>query len=476
MWRALLIGLFAALGFAIDESAFAPADCIEKDVAIIGGGASGTYAAVRLREDLNKSIVVIERDDHLGGHVNTYHDPASNTDIDYGVLAYIRYGNSAAFFERFDIPITPYVSVPQTTVYANSVDASLLSSYMPPSFPDQLAAIQKWVNLTAPYTDRLLPALWDFWAPEDIPEELLMPFGEFAERYDLEAMAPLLAVIANVGVGGIKEVLTLYVYFAFGQPVAQGFLDGSFFQPMGYSNSELYRRALQLLKDDVMLQNHVVAAERNDDGVKIVTCGADGKEKLIKAKKLLFTPPPSLGNLAPFDLDAKETAPYSTWTGAYTLAAVARIPDIPENTTVLFTAPDAAPSNTLNIRDWPYSLSLASAAIPGEDLFEILLSTNYSISHEDGQKLIMDAVQNLTTTHAVSNSTDSTVEFREVVDHNSVLWRQSPEQLKAGIVQDVYSLQGYRSTYYGASLLAQDYTGNVWAFVDTILPRMLSDL
>jgi len=56
---------------AIDESAFAAGDIITKDVAIIGGGASGTYAAVRLREDHDVSIELIEIDDHLGGHVNT---------------------------------------------------------------------------------------------------------------------------------------------------------------------------------------------------------------------------------------------------------------------------------------------------------------------------------------------------------------------------------------------------------------------
>ena len=48
-----------------DPSDFAPQDVIHKDVVIIGGGASGTYAAVRLREDFNKSIVVVERDGHL---------------------------------------------------------------------------------------------------------------------------------------------------------------------------------------------------------------------------------------------------------------------------------------------------------------------------------------------------------------------------------------------------------------------------
>ena len=36
-----------------------------KDVAIIGGGASGSHAAIRLKEDYGKSIVVIEAQSRL---------------------------------------------------------------------------------------------------------------------------------------------------------------------------------------------------------------------------------------------------------------------------------------------------------------------------------------------------------------------------------------------------------------------------
>ena len=38
---------------------------ISRDVAIIGGGASGAHAAVRLREDFNKSVVVVEKKSRL---------------------------------------------------------------------------------------------------------------------------------------------------------------------------------------------------------------------------------------------------------------------------------------------------------------------------------------------------------------------------------------------------------------------------
>jgi heterodisulfide reductase subunit A-like polyferredoxin len=38
---------------------------IEKDVVIIGGGASGAHAAVRLREDFGKSVIIVEKQNNL---------------------------------------------------------------------------------------------------------------------------------------------------------------------------------------------------------------------------------------------------------------------------------------------------------------------------------------------------------------------------------------------------------------------------
>lgn len=46
-------------------TANSPSDILHRDVVVIGGGASGAYAAVRLRDDLNKSIALIEKQDIL---------------------------------------------------------------------------------------------------------------------------------------------------------------------------------------------------------------------------------------------------------------------------------------------------------------------------------------------------------------------------------------------------------------------------
>lgn len=38
---------------------------VEVDVAVVGGGAGGAYAAVRLKEDYGKSIVLIEKEKRM---------------------------------------------------------------------------------------------------------------------------------------------------------------------------------------------------------------------------------------------------------------------------------------------------------------------------------------------------------------------------------------------------------------------------
>jgi ribulose 1,5-bisphosphate synthetase/thiazole synthase len=53
--------LFAALGAAVPGSK----QVIEKDIVIVGGGAAGSHAAVRLREDFNKTVILIEKEVNL---------------------------------------------------------------------------------------------------------------------------------------------------------------------------------------------------------------------------------------------------------------------------------------------------------------------------------------------------------------------------------------------------------------------------
>jgi NADPH-dependent 2,4-dienoyl-CoA reductase/sulfur reductase-like enzyme len=79
-------------------------DVITRDVCVIGGGASGTYGAIRLN-DLGKSVVVVEQQPQLGGQTETYTDLASGNKTEMGVVAWYTNDIVNNFFARLNVSL-----------------------------------------------------------------------------------------------------------------------------------------------------------------------------------------------------------------------------------------------------------------------------------------------------------------------------------------------------------------------------------
>src|SRR5438552_9167791 len=77
---------------------------IERDVCVLGGGSSGTFSAVKLR-DAGKSVVVLERKARLGGHTETFHDPSTGIPVDFGVFVFHDTPIVTDYFGRFGVPL-----------------------------------------------------------------------------------------------------------------------------------------------------------------------------------------------------------------------------------------------------------------------------------------------------------------------------------------------------------------------------------
>ena len=67
---AQLIALCLAAIFFVAGDTLQDHSCrtVAVDVAVVGGGASGSYAAVRLKEDYKKKVVLIEKEQRLAGY------------------------------------------------------------------------------------------------------------------------------------------------------------------------------------------------------------------------------------------------------------------------------------------------------------------------------------------------------------------------------------------------------------------------
>lgn len=96
-------------GHQFDPRFDAPSDTFEVDVAIIGGGATGSYATIALT-DLNRNVIVVEATGVLGGQTNIYVDPSYNVSIDYGVERYGKDAGTLAFLDRLGVTDSAHTS------------------------------------------------------------------------------------------------------------------------------------------------------------------------------------------------------------------------------------------------------------------------------------------------------------------------------------------------------------------------------
>jgi hypothetical protein len=445
---------------------------IETDIAIVGGGATGTYAAIRLREDLNTSIIVVEPRDHLGGSVSTYNVPETNTTLEYGVQSYVRNQAAIDFYARFYINTQPFAARRLTTITVDVETGAQLKSYIPPSQNATTEALKRYLDIVSRYENMLEPGYWNFPQPQDIPAELLTPVEDFVKLHKLEAAIPRIVAISGVGYGGIRHLLTFNLMQAFGATLTRQVLNNELLLPVG-SNSLVYQRALALLSDDVLLSTTVKDVQRTSNGGRLLVKQGNQTYQ-IKAKRILYTAPPSPSALAPYDLDEKEKNVFSKWKVDGEWIGVAKIPCIPENFSINYIPSSAAPEYQVAIKDWPYSLRLDSTGPSGLGLFRVVLGANDTISADDYKELVMKSVQKLQEKGTVTGN--CSVEFEAMSDHTRPVWKQSSEQLKEGFVQQLYALQGYKSTWYTGSVWGAPYSSTLWAYTDTVLLKLLADL
>lgn len=211
----VLIALVAAAGGVSDTTN----EVINRDIVIVGGGASGAHAAVKLR-DMGKTIVLVEKRDKLvsqnaasaptfstdclsqGGHTETYQDPLTGKPINVGVQAWTTYKNTTDFItKRMNLSVVVKSQTSLATKYVDFTTGQALDSYTAPTSAEALAALRTYHELCKQYEQLLLPGYFDFPLPDNIPEDLTLLFRDFVAKYNISAAVPRLFQLTGVGLG-----------------------------------------------------------------------------------------------------------------------------------------------------------------------------------------------------------------------------------------------------------------------------------
>ena len=316
------------------------------------------------------------------------------------------------------------------------------------------------------WNDLVLPGYWNFPSGDQIPPDLLLPFPEFVSKYGIADMAPILAVVSGIDIN--TPFPTMYVVKNFGSPVVLGFLNNTFFDPLPFNNSLLYEKAGHLLGDDVKLTSTVVEAVRSNNGVRLtVEDHRTGARTLVLAKRLLVASEPSVSNLAVLGLDKQEEAVFSQWAYGPFFTAVLKTNLIPDNTSVSLMAPA---NSTTGAK--PYGLNIVWNGVSG--YFWILFGPGETLNGDEAKEAILAQMKILAGSGDFPpiGSNIASSEVVSISNHSGVSWGFSAQQYKAGIVHDLYALQGHKDTWYTGGSWCPDYSSNVWAFTDTILPKL----
>jgi hypothetical protein len=442
-----------------------PSEVIQRDVCVLGGGSSGTFTAVRLR-DSGKSVVVLERKDRLGGHCETYTDPATGIPVDYGVVVFHNLPVVTSYFARFNVPLIALsLGGSGPTEYFDYRTGRQVVGYAPPSQAEVGQALTIYyeylLTLKATYYD--LDSGFDL--PTPVPPDLLMTFGDFVKKYSLQALVSTVFMFGQ-GLGNLLEMPTVYVLKNFSAQVVNSIFTGQFMTvPTG--NSQIYLQATQFLGDDVLFGATVQRVERHHDGVTIYADTLQGP-RVIQCKKLVVTCPPTPQNLQAFELDAHEASTLGRFRSNFYWTSLVTLSGFPAGLSVANTG-----ANTLyNLPPLPGIYSVAPTRIPG--LYAIKYGSATCLDDAEVRERIVADVHRLNDSQSFPTPPRVTA-FKTFSAHNPFELRVTPNEIAGGFYTALESLQGRNHTFYNGAAFHTHDSSLLWQFTnDHVLPLILA--
>ncbi|ESZ90674.1 hypothetical protein SBOR_8936 [Sclerotinia borealis F-4128] len=456
---AATISLNVTNSVTINNIAYKIVEYIERDVVVIGGGSSGTYAAIGLL-DSNKTVAVIDNQDRMGGHTNTYTDPATGLTEDYGVVIYHNIDIVKTYAARLNVPLAVADISGGSTVYADFRTGIENSTYSTAGFTTGLA-------LYIAQLEKYSYVETGFELPSPVPEDLLLSFGDFAIKYKLgDEFLGFLFNFAQ-GLGDLLSKPTLYVFKNFGMGVIDCLTTG-FLGTAAHDNSLIYENAQAIIgNDNVFLSATIVAVNRNGDCVQVLISTPSGY-KFIEAQKLIFTIPPKIDNLTGWDLSTTEITLFSQFNNCGYYTAVFTNTGLPTGISIT----NIGENTTYGFPPLPAAYSIGATAIP--EIYNMYYGSPTSLPDNEVQAAMFAEIGKLQLLN--KNNDTSTPELLAYSRHTPFeLWVPA-EAIEAGFYGELYGLQGERNTWYTGAAFHTHDSSMLWQFTEALMKEIIASL
>lgn len=453
--------------YNMDPSFYKPERVIKTDIVIIGGGGTGTYSAIQLK-DQGKKIMVIESKARLGGHTETFIDPQSGYPIDMGVKLYHDEPLVHKWFARFNLSTTKF-DLSAAALSSQNVDfrtGQIIQGLPAANQTAMAAALQRYAAVLQKY-----PQLeGGFYLPDPVPEDLYMPFGQFVQKYDISDAVQFIFGLTSA-FGDILELPTLQQFRTLSLSLLA--TSTNFQTSSVMDNSLLFEKATAelLAAKSLLLSSRVLATERvNKSGYVRVLVDTPKGRQLIIAKKILITIPPTPANLVVFDTNQDELRVFNQ------LQAVGYYTSIVKNAgPVNITLQNLALDKPYALPPMPAIYNVNPTGInPSLSLVYYGTKVGQLLSDKEAKAAIIADLKR----YQVANGLPSTEpEFVAFSNHSPYNMMVGSEATKAGFYKQLYALQGKRNTFWtGATWRAHDSSAS-WAFTSqSVLPALVASL
>lgn len=449
------------LGAVLAISTAAAQDTIDRDVVILGGGATGTYAAVQLRAQ-GKSVALVEQKSRLGGHAETLYLP-NGKHVNYGVEGYFNNELTKSYFSQLNVEYEPLLP------------GSLLSQYVNFDTGERvLPGSELLTTVVAATLYRGAIEQFDYlstgayYLPDEVPEELLRPFREFVEKHALQGAMDLIFTFAE-NVGNILDQPLIYVIQNFGIPQVDALLQGGYITPKN-GTDELFNAAANYIDESNNIFYNSAASHtvRSEKGVQVtIQNSKTGGERLIRAKKLLVAFPPTLPKLEGFDLGQEEKSLFSKWTHKNYYAAAITNTAIPDGFNIVNTNPAVQPGS---LPTTPFQWSLEYSGEPGYFMSKIVGEDN--LTESAAREMVINDIKRMSEAGTFEIKDGKEPELAAFASHSPETLMVPIEDIKNGFYKRLYGLQGVRSTYYTGYTFCTDYSTPLWNYTMSVVDSM----